>query len=368
MESMNNRIAVLDGLRAVAVLGVIWVHIWFFVPVRSALMLGSVDLNKIIGFIGTGVDLFFVISGFCLYLMYTKTIGDFTIVSYWQFIKKRWWRIAPAYYVAVIFSAVMVWMSSDSFPLKSIVKHFLFLNTIPPAANDLAPPFWSLVTECQFYLFLPVLFIFSGHDRKFIYWLLFLFFSSVVFRFYIFSIHPELEDAWKTIIIFRLPEFICGIYVAYLFIKRIEPPLFLMGVKGFFLALGVAFFGRILMTENSYLQSVFLKGLARAFGEPVLAAGYAMITWNVIMSESVFSRSLKSPFTTFIGKISYSMYLWHWWLLMLTTYWIAPYFKNLNLAHWMTFFVFLFFFIPFSYLSYLLLEAFYFKRKKIANV
>jgi len=369
MELTNNRIDALDGLRAVAVLGVIWVHVWFFVPVRATWIIGPVDLNKLIGVVGTGVDLFFVISGFCLYMMYTKLIGRFTLQSYWCFMKKRWWRIAPAYYVAVVVSAIFVMeMDAKAFPAVSILKHFLFLNTIPSQANNLAPPFWSLTTEWQFYLFLPALFAFSFGSRKFLYWLASIYLCSICFRIFIFCYHPDWENAWKATIFFRLPEFIAGILVAYALQRKIVAPSVLKGFFGFVLSLLIAFAGRLLMTENSVLHFSVVKGIGRAFGEPTLTIGYALIVWNVITSDSVFAWVLKSKPFTFIGRISYSMYLWHWWLLMIVTTWVVGFFESPNLIHWISYFAFLTIFIPFSYLSYLLLEAFYFKRKQTVHV
>ncbi|HEY9302611.1 MAG TPA: acyltransferase family protein [Phormidium sp.] len=103
----KNRIAPVDGLRAVAVFGVIWAHVWAFgsgIPVWSLGKIGSInlDLNRAISVIGTGVDLFFVISGFCMYLMYAQKQTKFAWNTYATFLKKRWLRIAPNYYVAAL--------------------------------------------------------------------------------------------------------------------------------------------------------------------------------------------------------------------------------------------------------------------------
>src|SRR5262245_49813726 len=103
-HGLRDRIAPVDGLRALAVLGVLWWHVWMFSgnPSLSVGRVGAVnlDVNRAVSAIGTGVDLFFVISGFCMYLMYAKSQSVFSAQRYAAFIKRRWWRIAPAFYAA----------------------------------------------------------------------------------------------------------------------------------------------------------------------------------------------------------------------------------------------------------------------------
>ena len=60
-----NRIAPVDGLRAIAALGVLWAHVWAFTgnPQLPLARIGPVvlDANRAFAIVGTGVDLFFVI-------------------------------------------------------------------------------------------------------------------------------------------------------------------------------------------------------------------------------------------------------------------------------------------------------------------
>ena len=61
IENKSTRLKVLDGFRAIAVLGVLWAHIWMFFGNPSFLVF-KIDVAKIVSFFGTGVDLFFVLS------------------------------------------------------------------------------------------------------------------------------------------------------------------------------------------------------------------------------------------------------------------------------------------------------------------
>lgn len=356
MSKIQSRIASLDGLRAIAVLGVIWCHIVFFIPSRPVFHIWRIDFFSITGYLGTGVDLFFVISGFCMYLIYRKLMESFSFKGYFHFIKKRWLRIAPAFYITVIASAIFYYSVNDVFLTSSVLKHFLFLNTTPLQANNLSSPFWSLATEWQFYLVLPLLFLFSTKSKAYPFWLAFIYILTLIFRYFIYQYYPDSEDIWKSSIFFRLPEFIAGIYVAHFFLKGITLPALLSGPIGFGVGLIIAFLGRTLMGNITYVHLPQYSGIGKAFGEPILTMGYAILVWNVISSSSIFQKILESKPMAFLGKISYSMYLWHWWLLKFTTDLVLSWFSSLTIVYTFTYVFFLIMFIPFSYLSYILFE------------
>ncbi|HEY9851394.1 MAG TPA: acyltransferase family protein [Leptolyngbyaceae cyanobacterium] len=145
------RIAPVDGLRSFAVLGVIWAHIWLFCG-NPTLVLGkissiSIDLHRAISMIGTRVDLFFAISGFCMYLMYARKQTKFEWKTYIIFLKKRWLRIAPAFYVAALACAIAYLFVGKPFPWFDLLSHATFTNIWFPNTGGLAAPFWSLATE-----------------------------------------------------------------------------------------------------------------------------------------------------------------------------------------------------------------------------
>ena len=101
----SSRIQPLDGLRAIAALGVVWVHVWAFYGTPAQNVKG-LDLYQVISIVGNGVDFFFVISGFCMYLMAWKT--DFSFSTYGSFLYKRFLRIAPAFYASLLVYATII--------------------------------------------------------------------------------------------------------------------------------------------------------------------------------------------------------------------------------------------------------------------
>lgn len=87
MEKDRVRINAIDGLRTIAVLGVLWAHLWAFMNAPS-LMLAGIDVARLLSFGGTGVDLFFVISGFCMFLMHHLKSKKLTRTYLFGYLKK----------------------------------------------------------------------------------------------------------------------------------------------------------------------------------------------------------------------------------------------------------------------------------------
>jgi len=120
--------------------------------------LGSLrlDLQRAVSLIGTGVDLFFVISGFCMYLLYIHKQKEWAWSGYIVFIKRRWLRLSPGLYTAAVVCAMGGWLAGRPFPWRDLLAHFGFLHTVLPGTGTLAAPLWSLATEWHFYLLLPL--------------------------------------------------------------------------------------------------------------------------------------------------------------------------------------------------------------------
>lgn len=106
--------------------------------------------------VGTGVDLFFVISGFCMYMMYVRKETQFSWSNYTTFLRKPWLRIAPAFYVSALVCAIGNIFLGNPFPWRDLLSHFTFTHILFPNTGGLAAPFWSLATEWHFYIFMPL--------------------------------------------------------------------------------------------------------------------------------------------------------------------------------------------------------------------
>src|SRR6478736_1000457 len=118
---------------------------------------GRTDLlDRSIGELRIAVELFFVLSGFVLAQPWIRgrapDLGRYAV--------RRFARIAPAYWVAVLGSLALLHGTGHGrdIPLHDLPKFMLFLsNVFPETRNQLDPPLWSLHIEVSFYVVLPLI-------------------------------------------------------------------------------------------------------------------------------------------------------------------------------------------------------------------
>lgn len=163
----------IDGLRAIAAVYVVLHH---SVLQNFENGVGSVTGMKahFLTFFFHGnfaVDLFIVISGFCLMLPVLQADYSFK-GGYTWFFKRRIIRILPPYYLAMAFSLVMIWLFTGhktgthwdvSIPvtIRTIFFHLLLIHDFFLKDKDLINhSFWSISVECRIYLFFPLLIVF----------------------------------------------------------------------------------------------------------------------------------------------------------------------------------------------------------------
>jgi len=140
----------IHGLRAVAALSVLVMHIAAGLLMvdpapRSGLTSGLLDLG------GTGVHLFFVLSAFSL--ANSASLNRDGIAEYGI---KRLFRIAPLYYVLLVFQ--QVWQGPSSLVENILDASFLF-NLAPDLATGIVFGGWTVGVEMLFYATLPILLV-----------------------------------------------------------------------------------------------------------------------------------------------------------------------------------------------------------------
>jgi peptidoglycan/LPS O-acetylase OafA/YrhL len=362
-----NRIGPIDGLRTFAVIGVIWAHVWMFFG-NLPLLIAGVNVNQLLSFGGIGVDLFFVISGFCMYLMHEKESLHFSAGVYGRFLKKRWLRIAPAFYFIVLFECFVYLSDYHLFPWKSLVYHLLFINTFNPD-NVLSPPFWSLATEWHFYMILPLLFIADPLKKRLVPRVLVLIGVCMVLRSLLYYRYPPLSGVTvrNDQIWYRFAEFGFGILASWFYIKKKKLWPLLEGNAGFILSFLIAYAGRLFMANEVLSHFGKMAFLARAVGEPILAFGFSLMILNLVNTASLFRRFVSARPFLFLGRISYSMYLWHWMIVVGVTGWWISRIGHSVADQELAFILAVLLCIPVAMLSYRWLEAPYFKKRKKTN-
>ena len=286
----------IDGLRAVAVLLVIFHHLgeWSGLPG---------------GFVG--VDVFFVISGFLITSIIRSEIaaGRFSLGGFY---KRRVLRLAPAYFtmLAAVTVAALIWMLPAELISysRSVIASGLFLANFHMwkevggyfgVSADAVPllHLWTLSVEEQFYLLWPLsLVALSLFPRRWIPRLLIaLVIIGVAASQWGASRYPA---AAYYLLPTRFFELATGAALAYL-----PKPSGGRQWRNVIVAVGISM---VLYASVSYWKETVFPGYAAVL--PVIGTA-AVLRWG---EGTAVGWALSTGTATLIGKISYPAYLWHW--------------------------------------------------------
>lgn len=272
-----------------------------------------------------GVDIFFVISGYLISGIIFRGLKDRTF-SFAEFYAKRVKRIIPALITVLLFVIALGWAILFKEEFDEIIRYivgsaFFFMNfRLISRANDYFQTdaeslpllhIWSLSIEEQFYIFFPLICFciwkFSRRKEAVLWWFVLamtavsfascLAISDGLYRFYF-----PTSRFW---------ELGAGILLSYAEVfksdQRAEVPQngtlkSILSVAAFFLIVGVMVFYPTDAPTPGWVSLFSVLGAAL-----LIAAG----------SRALVNRTLLSckPFV-FIGLVSYSLYLWHWPLLV----------------------------------------------------
>jgi len=288
----------IDGLRAIAVLPVVFYHA------------GVADFTG--GYVG--VDIFFVISGFLITTIIHRELaeGRFSVLRFYE---RRARRILPALFAVIVASLIAGWFilgPGDYDQMgQSIVSALLFVSNMFfwrnaggyfQNATDYLPMLhtWSLAVEEQFYIFFPLLLMALHRIGRHLLLpvILVLVVGSLVLAAWA---TPRMPSASFYLLPTRIWELGVGALLAQGLV-RTEAPRALRESIG---ALGLI---AVLAPVFLYDSSTVFPGIASL--PPVLGAG--MLIWAGTTGPVWASRLLSLRPMVWIGMISYSLYLWHW--------------------------------------------------------
>ena len=160
----DRRMASIDGLRGLAALSVFTFHGWLYTMSDPDASHRSTVGDYAAHELRLGLVLFFVLSGFLLSRpWFQAALDERRPPDLRRYLRARFARIAPAYYVALVGSIALLWSLSGTPgvrlpPAEELPLFFVFAqNTSPASVMKLNPPMWSLAVEVSFYAVLPVI-------------------------------------------------------------------------------------------------------------------------------------------------------------------------------------------------------------------
>jgi peptidoglycan/LPS O-acetylase OafA/YrhL len=149
MQAGEERAARVESLRALAALAVLEVHVWVASHTIGA-PLSTADRLAVGGVFG--VNLFFVLTGYLLYLPFAPQRGRVDLARY---ARNRALRILPLYYVVL---ATLLVFKHGGGTIGQWARFATFTQNFSTATvNTVDPPMWSLAVEIEFYVLLPLI-------------------------------------------------------------------------------------------------------------------------------------------------------------------------------------------------------------------
>ncbi len=340
----NHRIPELDGLRGLAILLVLFYHYF-----ASSNLLP--DYLSALGRLSwSGVDLFFVLSGFLLggILLEAKTSPNY----FKTFYVRRAYRILPAYFLTLI----VFWVIGVSIKVTdaNVAFHWLFSGAFPwyfyltltqnfamTLRGDLGPAWmgatWSLAIEEQFYLTLPLIIRYVSR-RRLPYVLGAIIVAAPLMRALLRLYYPNWVVATYVLMPCRSDALMLGVAAALLLRSDSAFKLLLTHRRLLYFAETVLLGGMIWMARkktsdlpheqitkvigsapqvvghslsNSWFLSRMYEMTISSLNYTWIALFYLGLLFIVVTQAGWLSRVMRSPWLIAPGTVAYGAYLFH---------------------------------------------------------
>jgi peptidoglycan/LPS O-acetylase OafA/YrhL len=327
----HDRFPGFDGVRALAALMVVVYHSVFFNT--------NFDTpgGAFLGTLNAGVFVFFVTSGFLLYLPFaTSHLSGAPGVGSLGYLIRRVARIYPAYWLVLAFFT-FVSPRANIYGLRGFLQHASLTFTYTHVKNPFVvglPPAWSLVVEVSFYFFLPFYAAFIGLLVRRLHaptvefaGLATLFGIGIVA---IVALANGLDAPWVAVLPQYIAAFALGMLLAVLKsrdwgdratarLDRVGKPTWLWW-SGALLAL-VAIPVVLRHDPLAPMNAVQAAGLNVC----EMIVGLCIVVPVVLGPQDygAIRRILRSRVAVYLGLVSYGIYLWHWFLLRIVAEWLG---------------------------------------------
>lgn len=348
----TGHVGALDGIRGCAILLVLIYH---------CVNISIFPFNHITEIGWTGVDLFFVLSGFLItgILIDTKRNNNFLITFFF----KRALRIFPLYYLSLLIFFVVLSLPEineankylDKRHFEDIFYYLTYTQNINFSFNgwgitDILNPFWSLAIEEQFYLVWPLVILLTKNNK-----LLFISIPIIAISLITRNLSPDNPFSY-VFTLARFDSLAIGSIAAFLirrdvkFLNKYVLPIFIISIC----VLAVVVF---ITKSVSIMNPHFIRYGYTLFD--ILFACIIIFIFDKAHIGKLSKMCFDTSFLRFFGRYSYGIYVYHW-LLYRGVYNYLELKYSLNKIYIIPFLIFV---ILVSMLSYHLYEKRFLKYK-----
>lgn len=291
-----SHIPALDGVRAIAVFMVIFYHGGFeWAPG------------------GSGVMVFFALSGFLITWLLLKENEKYGRVSLKGFYRRRMLRIFPAFYaywIGLIF--LLLLLNGKNLLWPHAISAFFYVsnyyNAILGDPNTGFSHTWSLAIEEQFYLLWPFVFVLLRNDlKKMTRFLVILIGAVWLHRLILYFIFDVNQAYFYASFDTRLDNLMVGCLFAVLLKRGALYPFWRLLCSNLFMMLFIAALYLCSMYSGQSLLPRYRDLVGFAI-DPILIA--LLMVQLISFSNNSYVRWIESPLMRFLGRISYSLYLY----------------------------------------------------------
>lgn len=322
MHVLKERNFGLDLIRAMAIILVVASHCSYLLfPIAET---SFTTLIRVLG--ATGVDLFFILSGFLIGSILLKNIDRAKIKfnDLFTFWKRRWLRTLPNYFLILLLNIILFAFLEIPI-LKEIARFFIFTQNFSKPHPDFFTESWSLSIEEFAYLFLPLLiyvsfyFMNTKNKKKIFLWITIssIFVLTLVkFQYYLdggIDTYKAWSSSFRKVVIYRVDAIYFGFILAYLFEKYriiLRKHKHLIALFGLFLFViihvMIFVFNMLPQTHLWFYVFIYLQMIVISFG--LLFPFFIDIKYAGFFKNTV----------TFISTRSYAIYLINYSLVLLT--------------------------------------------------
>lgn len=305
MKADNRYVPFLDGFRGYAILLVIFGHFYR-------------DLIKIAQF---GVTLFFFVSGFLITKLLIFEYNKAKKINIKEFYLRRIFRLYPALVFMLIVCCVMIYTYGYPIIFTDIIAglfyftnyYLVYFSPILPANNYplVSGILWSLSVEEHFYFLFPFLFIvlFSERNKKFLYFLCVLLIAFLGIRILTIAGSSDVTKVAKEIYFTthcRADSILYGC-LSSLLIYRYNSTWYINALSH----RSYWFLGIILLLSIEIFPSIYFQ---KTLKYSLQGIGFSLIIPAFLFSfkQGILRKLVENKLIIFIGKLSYSLYLFHW--------------------------------------------------------